>query len=490
MGSISWSQENVLAGQGQTHLENIWNINDPSGISGQLIPPDLRTSTVKDYNPDVKSIPGDYFWRSAPESHAKIQEVKFNDGDAPCWHVWLPSGNYEEFGCSGDSRQGVATATGTNNYRWDLNLMVDRYGNQIRYRYKQNGSPAGVRDAVLSTIEYDDPGCHQSQPHGATAACGTWNPKVKVVFNSNTKADRLTGGNCQGWNNTNLRCDDPEDLSKDNNGVAAPKAMGTYVLNGVQVFVEGKLLSNNNFSYDQGHPKTIKEPLSGTQESVSGFLDLTKIERLGDKGHAAGSPVVSLAYKTYGQHYVDEAYPASPTNNCFADWNPRNANGDCFLWWQTYNTHYLTTIDNGRGWHENITWEEAHSNTHGVNDGLAVNDPFSCNGHPQATNKCSQADDEAWSRVVVRQRESVTNGVTSTWKYNYYIHQNWPAKPCTDCSQGYTWANINDADYADFYNAIFTSFAQAQVIQPDNSSQTHYFLLFTGLGSGPKLDQM
>ena len=40
LGSISWAQENVTPG-GTNRLENVWNITDATGISGQLIPPDL-----------------------------------------------------------------------------------------------------------------------------------------------------------------------------------------------------------------------------------------------------------------------------------------------------------------------------------------------------------------------------------------------------------------------------------------------------------------
>ncbi|MDQ2714974.1 MAG: hypothetical protein M3Z08_08715 [Chloroflexota bacterium] len=38
LGSISWSTRNVTPG-GTNRIENVWTINDPSGISGQLIPP-------------------------------------------------------------------------------------------------------------------------------------------------------------------------------------------------------------------------------------------------------------------------------------------------------------------------------------------------------------------------------------------------------------------------------------------------------------------
>jgi hypothetical protein len=44
------------------------------------------------------------------------------------------------------------------------------------------------------------------------------------------------------------------------------------------------------------------------------------------------------------------------------------------------------------------------------------------------------------------------------------------------------WDNINDGDYAYYYNYSFTSFASAQVIQPDNSYQIHYYASSNGIG--------
>jgi RHS repeat-associated protein len=63
----------------------------------------------------LPSFPLSTYWYSAPESHARIQQVNFNG--QPCWHVWLPNGTIEEFGCR--------CAGGVHPYRWDLNLLKD-----------------------------------------------------------------------------------------------------------------------------------------------------------------------------------------------------------------------------------------------------------------------------------------------------------------------------------------------------------------------------
>ncbi len=58
-------------------------------------------------------------------------------------------------------------------WRWDVDLLVDSHGNQVHVTYQvHNNADDSVCDAVLSTVEYDDPGCHN-----ATTRCSTWNPR-------------------------------------------------------------------------------------------------------------------------------------------------------------------------------------------------------------------------------------------------------------------------------------------------------------------------
>ncbi len=151
-----------------------------------------------------------------------------------------------------------------------------------------------------------------------------------------------------------------------------------------------------------------------------------------------------------------------------------------FLWSQSYNARYLTSLDNGRGWHEDLTWKEARSNVHGVDSG-ALNNVFTCDGQESSSNLCGQADDAAWSRIVITKRVANTNRVMSSWSYSYYLRTNWPAPSCDNCNQGYMWGNINDGDYADYYNYVFTSFASAQVTNPDNSSGIYNYTSSDGL---------
>ena len=360
LGSITWSQENVTPG-GTNREENVWHITDPNGISGQLIPPDMNVSTSAPQVPS--SIPAQFIWHTAPESHARVQEVSFNG--SPCWHVWLPDGTLEEFGCTNDARESAQDASGNfNPYAWNLNLIVDRNGNQIRINY-QRDFPSGataVRDAVISSIEYDDPSCHQTSFNGATAECSTWNPKIRIVFDASNKVNTLTGGNCGSWSDGTYRCDDPQDLSG-SGGLGISKVLNKYVLNDIQVQVQGHLLHKYLFSYEQTQPQTITDPATGAQESVAGYLDLTQIQEQGTNGTTLNAPVTNLSYTTQTQRYVDLAFNAAAAAGC-PSWTTSNSGG-CVLWEQSYNGRYLSTIDNGQGWHENVSWNEAHGNTHG-----------------------------------------------------------------------------------------------------------------------------
>ncbi len=161
LGSISWAQEDITP-NGTNRLENVWHLSDPSGIGGQLIPPDLSYSTSGTLNPSLSQLnSGTYLWHTAPESHAKVQEVAF--GSYPCWQVWLPDGVMEEFGCTNDSRQAYTDSQGVWHMdKWQLDLMIDRYGNQVHIAYQKHTVNNAVLDSAISDITYDDPSCHNT----------------------------------------------------------------------------------------------------------------------------------------------------------------------------------------------------------------------------------------------------------------------------------------------------------------------------------------
>ena len=325
LGSISWSQQNVTEDSSVSTWENVWNINDPNGLSGQLIPPDQKASTVAtSLVPPMSTLPAQYIWHTAPESHAKVQEVNFNG--TPCWHVWLPSGTMEEFGCVDEARQSAKDALGSfTAYRWDLDLIVDRYGNQVRVHYQRNYPSGGnVRDAVISSVEYDDPSCHNlvfGGLTGQTAQCASWHPQVTIVFDAATKVANPTNTtSCTTWTSTAYRCDDPVDLSG-SSGLPIANAQNTYALNDIKVQINGKLLREYRLSYDQAGPQTIVDPYSGQNESAAGYLNLTKIEQLDVNGNLLNAPVTTMSYTEQTQHYLDKNHQANVKSTC-PSWTP------------------------------------------------------------------------------------------------------------------------------------------------------------------------
>jgi len=469
LGSISWGQENVTPG-GTNRLENVWHISDATGIGGQLIPPDTRDSTNPPYYPSP--LPGLYLWHTAPESHARVNEILANN--VPCWNVWLPNGIREDFGCTNDSRQTYLDSQGHSLiWRWDLDAMIDAHGNQIHVHYQQVSVSSTIRDAVISSIDYDDPTCHD-----AVNLCSSWHPQVILLFDATHQVANASGGTCGNGSST-ARCDDPVDVS---GGLPAPKVFNTFVLNDIKVQVQGRILHKYTLYYEQSSPTQITDPATGEQESVSGYLDLTKIAEEGTDGSSPdpkqSSPVVTITYQGQTEYYLDYY---KGTYTCGPSWMP------CDLWSQSYNARYIQLLDNGRGWHETITWANAHNNTRGVDNGSGyANDPLACNGHQSSGNDCGSADDQSWSRIVVVSRTAVSNSVTSTWQYTYYLQTglgaNFPGSGCPTCHQGYTWGNQNDLDYADYYNGQFMSFLSVRVIAPDSSYHYSSYGATTGWG--------
>jgi RHS repeat-associated protein len=261
-----------------------------------------------------------------------------------------------------------------------------------------------------------------------------------------------------------------------------PKVLNSYALLNAQVQVNGNVLREYLFKYEQTRPQDITDPATGKTESISGYLDLGEIDQHGTTNTTLNAPVITIDYTSKPEHYSDTSFLATPTTNCSpSGWSPKNGSGQCYLWSRTFSTRYISTLDNGRGWHENVSWEEGRNNTHGVDSG-AINNATTCDGQETSTNLCGRADDENWSHMAVGSRSAVSNGVTSTWSYTYYIRMNWPAPPCSDCNQGYDWGNQNDGDYADYYNGQFLGFSKVVVIAPDNSQQVHRYASSEGWG--------
>jgi len=419
----------------------------------------------------------------------------------PCFRVFLPSGVMEEFGCTPDSYQFYPEPSGGNaglDYvsAWLLDLVTDPRGNQVHYTYQQDlqtgaGGHQYPRDAQLSTIEWDSPGCRST-----VAAClgSQWAPLMRVNFVASHTA-RLSSGSCSA--NGSLRCDDPVDLSG-SGGLPAPTIQSTFVLNDVQVQVRGSGTASWNplrdyqLSYVQGGPQTIVDPPTGKTQSVAGQLVLTRLTEIGDD-NSTSLPTRSFDYTSLVQYYEDDQFHPTPSTNCGPSWNTGTGSG-CLLWSQSYNgnSYYLSSANNGMGLQQSFTWANARNNTHGVNAGSNLN-PLACT--TQATYPCNEADDQNWSHAVLTQDtgtvnqvtqngqggQQTTTGITSTTTYTYSL-STFTANPCPDCVQGFTWGNQNDNDYLDFYNGKFMGFRQTSITKPDSSREVHNYNATEGWG--------
>lgn len=522
LGSISWAEHDVnsLCLNQPTNCsstwENTWDLNDPSGSSAQLIPPDLNVSTYTDddgHNPSITASP--ITWQTAPDSHAKVisfQSPAPPSGMSPappCFRVFEPDGLMEEFGCTPDSLQWYPQPSGTNAGKayianWLLDMITDPSGNQIHVTYHPDtgtsGSTTYPLDDVMATVEWDSPACHNAQ-----AACtgSSWTPLMRVSFAASQSVAHTHGSSCA--SSGNLRCDDPANLSG-SGGLANPLIQNAFVLNDalVQTRASGgtawNTLRDYQFSYDQSAPSTITDPISGASESVAGKLDMTQMKEIGDDG-TTSMPVTTYSYTQQTEYYEDSLDKPSPTTNCGPSWNTGNNGSGCILWNQSYagNSYYLASIGNGLGLQQTFSWNDARNNFHGVNGGGTANihNPFFCNGGSVENSfPCDMADDESWSHIVLtqqtnsedRQTQAGQGGpqtnttVAGTTSYTYQVPYPIKAWECSTCMATFYWGNQNDFDMLDYYNGTFMGFQQAAVGNPDGSVDVHKFYTTEGWG--------
>ncbi|MGE5334390.1 MAG: hypothetical protein ACM3N4_06795, partial [Nitrososphaerota archaeon] len=318
LGAITWAEHNVAVNCASTcsdTWEDSWQLSDPYGTASELIPPNVNVSTYYDDTPNPPANTS-VQWHTANESHAKIYSyvgpltLQYPCNTTlcnlpvhpPCFRVYLPNGIMEEFGCTKDSLQWYYVASNQQSdyiASWNLDLITDPQGNQIHLTYQQDMEPVpGVstslgfkypRSAELATIEYDSPSCQNAQ-----AACtgSSWAPLMRVNFLASHNPRRLTNVVSGCNTGTNLRCDDPLDLSS-SGGLGAPQVQSTFTLNDIQVQVRSQggtpwnTVSDYALSYEQSGPSTITDPVIGLAESTAGMLDLTQIQQTGDDGTSA-----------------------------------------------------------------------------------------------------------------------------------------------------------------------------------------------------------
>src|SRR5215472_8014630 len=183
LGAISWTEREIDLGCPVTcptpAINDEWQLVDGFGTQAQLIPPNLNVSTYNDDFNGTAITPSPNTWHTAPETHATVityggpSALPGQAAHPPCFRVFLRTGIMEEFGCTPDSLQFYPQPTGLNaglDYisGWLLDLITDPRGNQVHVTYQTDtetgfGGVSYPRDAVMATVEYDSPGCHNAQ---------------------------------------------------------------------------------------------------------------------------------------------------------------------------------------------------------------------------------------------------------------------------------------------------------------------------------------
>jgi hypothetical protein len=379
-------------------------------------------------------------WHTASESYARIVSYRNtaidfgNHINPPCFRVWLKNGLMEEFGCTSDALlEYVVTPGGVAQYYisgWLLDMITDPQGNQIHFTYQRDmetlpGTTLSYpRDAVLSQITWDSPGCHSAQTMCTGAS---WAPLMAVNFIARHNTPLRLTNTPVGCNTSdaNIRCDDPKDLSP--NGLPAPAVQSTFVLDDIQVQVHANgvwnTLKDYQLSYEQNGPDQNRNPVTpltdastGKAESTAGYLDLTQIKVVGSDGTTA-LPTRTFGYSTVREYYEDDTYQPNSTSNCGTSdlpsmaWNTGTGttSSTCILWSRSEdgNSRYLSSASNGMGLAQTFAWQNARSNMHGANNGVNSN-PLACNdtsGNPIGTYPCDEADDQEWSHAVLTQQQ-------------------------------------------------------------------------------------
>ncbi len=545
LGEISWAERDVQSNCTTCSAwRNSWYLNDPFGTSTELVPPVTNVSTNYDdtgytycATGNANAVPCPIQFQTARESYARVYAYRGplnNIGTSglyrACWRVYLPNGVMEEFGCTPDSVQyypmfknGIPGGTSNVDFyyfaNWHLDLITNAQGDQVHITYQSdtenatdpatNTTKSYPRDIVPSTIEWDSPDCvNASQQCTGTTAPNAWHPHYRVSFSaSHHTVSRLTNSPSGCNTDPTVRCDDPWHLTGSNQ-IDAPLVNSTFVLN--DAYVQTNTTGNGGgyngsswntvrdyqFSYEQSGPSQIVDTVTGKSMVVAGYLDLTKLQEVGDDG-STSYPAQQFGYTSQTEYYEDGTFTPYSSTYCGPSWNTGGNGGTCPLWWQTFdgNSRYLSSISNGQGLAQTISWFNARNNTHGVNSGGSPADPTYCNSH-QFGYPCNEADDWAWSRASVAERDDsvaqvTQNGqggqqtnttVTSRSVYTYTLTYPLTAQQCTDCVAGMYWGSENSGDYLDYYNPQYMGYAQTAVSKPDGSLEIHHFYSTLGWG--------
>src|SRR6266571_4191401 len=435
-------------------------------------------------------------------SQLRIRTVTSSSTGQMCFNVWDTSGTYYQFGCTSDSLQYRADSSGTHYYRWDLNKIVaPNEGPGTSYKlilvsYLQDAPTingyTSVRDAAMKQILYG---------YGtSTSSIGTLVGTIDFFY----KAPYVPGGQSQwasayGTNyqctnpplSTTLRCDDPLDNA---NGLAAPTVMSTLSLQTVTSYVGSDASASNkaykySFSYTDSPFSQCWDDYTQLQEYCAGLHLLSSlVPTIYQNGTGHDLKALTLSYTLEPNNYNDSQHTIQ--------------NGTQQYTQQTYWKYLTSYLDNNTGVGGTITYQTAHSNTHGTpnaTDGDDRYDPLYCSLHTDCTGNYAPPDDHAWSVQVVTsittsgKDSSASTLALAKTTYNYRLAKTgtysgnppyycYPAGTDQDCV-GDNWFPNGDGDWQDYYHSEFRGFNAVYITSPASDLTADYFFSTKGWGT-------
>src|SRR5260221_2140512 len=454
-------------------------LNNVAGVSDRLVF-DHSTSSITMY-------------QTQHISHLQIQQL---NGTGGCFHVWDPSSNYYEFGCTADSLQYRLDASGYHYYLWDLNKMVaanegpGSVQKVMTVTYEQDkpdqGGYRSVRDSAIKQITYSEGGTTVGIVdfhYQGVYADGSWVTAYGYNYNCGGTPPQQTP----------LRCDDPIDYSST---VKAPAVIDTYSLLSITSYVGSSdtATTMKAYSYDFAYNSdTAFSPCTDPISQVTRYC----------AGEHTLKQITSTVYQNGTAHALKPVlFQYTAKYNTYSDHTQTVTGGGPYMvqtQWQ-YLDDYLDT-QTGVGGH--IVYMTAYGNTHGTpaaTDGSGKviddrHDPTYCFKYAyNSTLTCNQGvfqypDDRAWTTQVVTQlstwgtdSSALSSPTTTTYAYDLRVaptigatSTSCPAdgKGNTDCVTDY-WLPIDagnnhkDTDWAEYYHGEVHGFNNVYVLSPAN----------------------
>ncbi len=428
-----------------------------------------------------------------PHHHPEI-EITTSDNSAnpqttgKWFRVRTPDGMEYDLGRTGGSLRSTVTFGSLTYYEWDVSEVLrlapntaagylQAYAAQYWQDTATSGGVTYTRDAALKEVDYNYGPVTSSNPAAFARILFNihWPDAAQSAYGGLLTATQYSNDyNCtqpaQGsilYTNT-LRCDDPVAQS---GWEAAPLTMTTLTLDSINVQVFAGSAWQTVRQYQFNYQASIQgagglqgdtgmylctNDLTGGTYACSGEHLLGSVQEIPYQGGGAApsrQPVTFIYSKQLKSEYHDSTIDGF-------DGRPYDAQ----TYWQ-----YLTSYwDQQTGAQMSAAYTTGWGNTNGVPSG-SVTDPTTCAQLGitpcfPTNNPSTWPDDRQWPRQLVTSITDIGDGSTVT-NFAYQLNQ-----PCGGGCTRDTWIPAGDFNFVDYYDEVFTGFAQVTVTHPDNST--------------------